>query len=94
MIKVFRTILLLFLLVVTVPANAKNSDGTWQQIMTTPGFIGKNGLGKTKEGDGMTPVGTFHFDKAFGVYHYQYCLNISYNDAKIPGVGSAIFVSL
>lgn len=111
--------------------------------MTTPGFIGKNGLGKTKEGDGMTPVGTFHFNKAFGiaknpgcqlpytkvdkniywsgdvnykynemidirdypnlnkdysehiidyVYHYQYCLNISYNDAGIPGLGSAIFL--
>lgn len=23
-------------------------NDTWQQIMTTPGFIGKNGLGKTK----------------------------------------------
>ena len=34
--------------------------------MSTPGFIGKNGLGKTKEGDGMTPVGTFSFNKAFG----------------------------
>ena len=41
-------------------------DGRWQMIMSTPGFIGKNGLGKTKEGDGMTPVGTFKFNKAFG----------------------------
>ena len=42
-------------------------NGTWQQIMTTPGFIGKNGLGKTKEGDAKTPVGIFHFNKAFGI---------------------------
>ena len=42
-------------------------NGTWQEIMTTPGFIGKNGLGKTREGDAKTPVGTFHFTKAFGI---------------------------
>lgn len=41
--------------------------GDWQQIMTTPGFIGRNGLGKTREGDGKTPVGTFHFTAAFGI---------------------------
>ena len=44
----------------------KKVEGKWQMIMSTPGFIGKNGLGKTKEGDGMTPVGTFKFNKAFG----------------------------
>lgn len=42
-------------------------NDTWQQIMTTPGFIGKNGLGKTKEGDVKTPVGTFYFTEAFGI---------------------------
>ena len=25
-------------------------------------------------------------------YHYQYCLNISYNDKCVPGDGSAIFL--
>ena len=45
----------------------KDTDGSWKMIMSTPGFIGKEGLGKTKEGDGMTPVGTFHFNKAFGI---------------------------
>ena len=45
----------------------KNSAGNWEQIMTTPGFIGKNGLEKTREGDGKTPVGIFHFNKAFGI---------------------------
>lgn len=42
-------------------------NGELQQIMTTPAFIGKNGLGKTKEGDNKTPVGVFHFDKALGI---------------------------
>ena len=42
-------------------------NGEWQQIMTTPGFIGKNGLGKVREGDHKTPVGTFYFDYAFGI---------------------------
>mgnify|MGYP002623738905 CR=1 FL=1 len=42
-------------------------NGDWEQIMTTPGFIGKNGLGKTMEGDHKTPVGTFYFDCAFGI---------------------------
>lgn len=42
-------------------------DGDWQQILTTPGFIGKNGLGKTREGDSKTPVGAFRFTAAFGI---------------------------
>ncbi len=50
-----------------ISMHEKDLDGNWQQIMTTPGFIGKNGLGKTKEGDNKTPVGTFHFTKAFGI---------------------------
>lgn len=44
-----------------------DDNGTWKQIITTPGFIGKNGLGKTKEGDGKTPVGVFTFNRAFGI---------------------------
>ena len=126
-----------------VSMHEKGSDGSWNTIMTTPGYIGKYGLGKTKEGDGMTPVGVFHFTKAFGiaddpgcsmeyqkvtdddwwsgdsnynynqmvkisdypelsqddsehiidyVYQYQYCLNISYNEAGEAGKGSAIFL--
>lgn len=50
-----------------VSMHEKDADGIWRQIMTTPGVIGKNGLGKTKEGDGMTPVGTFRFNAAFGI---------------------------
>jgi L,D-peptidoglycan transpeptidase YkuD (ErfK/YbiS/YcfS/YnhG family) len=128
-----------------VSMHQKGSDGKWYMVMTTPGFIGRNGLGKTKEGDGMTPVGTFRFNAAFGIAedpgcsipyrqvddniywsgdvregmrynemvdirdypdldrensehiieytrHYQYCLNISYNEECVPGAGSAIFL--
>ena len=32
-----------------------------------PGFIGKNGLGKTRAGDVKTPVGTFTARQAFGI---------------------------
>ena len=50
-----------------VSMHEKNSAGSWEQIMTTPGFIGKKGLEKTREGDSKTPVGIFHFNKAFGI---------------------------
>lgn len=128
-----------------VSLHEKKPDGTWHMVMTTPGFIGKNGTGKTKEGDSKTPIGVFHFNRAFGIaddpgcaipyvkvdqdsywsgdvreghhynelvslkdlpdldtassehiidyiYHYQYCLNISYNEECIPNLGSAIFL--
>ena len=129
-----------------ISMHQKDEDGNWKQIITTPGYIGKNGLGKTKEGDAMTPVGTYHFNYAFGInedpgctafeyqqvtdddywsgdqregycynqmvsikdlpdlntedsehivdypVHYQYCMNISWNEKGTPGKGSAIFL--
>lgn len=128
-----------------VSMHQKDDKGVWRQIISTPGYIGKNGLGKTMEGDGMTPVGNFTFNRAFGIAEdpgcaleylqvddshywsgderegyaynelvsiedlpdlntevsehiidytsqYQYCLNISYNEEGVPGVGSAIFL--
>lgn len=127
-----------------VSLHEKDGD-RWKEVMTTPGFIGKYGLGKTREGDGMTPIGDFTFNAAFGIAddpgcslayykvteddywsgdqrdghgynrmvsirdvpdldtdnsehivdyttHYQYCLNISYNEDCVPGAGSAIFL--
>ncbi len=50
-----------------ISMHEKDSSENWQQVMTTPGFIGKKGLGKVKEGDNKTPVGVFHFNKAFGI---------------------------
>lgn len=128
-----------------VSMHEKDKNGKWQMIMTTPGYIGREGLGKTKEGDGKTPVGTFGFNAAFGIAddpgcvipytkvdentywsgdtrdgmqynkmvdikdypdldkdnsehimdytrHYQYCLNISYNQECKTDAGSAIFL--
>ena len=42
-------------------------DGAWQLIEEGPVFIGKNGLGKKKEGDMKTPVGEFSAFTAFGI---------------------------
>ena len=50
-----------------ISMHEKDAQGNWKMILSTPGFIGKEGLGKTKEGDGKTPVGTFGFNKAFGI---------------------------
>ena len=58
---------------VTVGSNAvltmheKNAEGVWEQTLDEAAFIGKNGLGKTKEGDLKTPVGTFGFNAALGI---------------------------
>ena len=63
----------LFIVAVLEGSNAditmhqKDSQGNWKQIMMTKGYIGLNGLGKTKEGDKKTPVGTFGFNAAFGI---------------------------
>jgi L,D-peptidoglycan transpeptidase YkuD (ErfK/YbiS/YcfS/YnhG family) len=128
-----------------VSLHERGEDGSWGRILKAEAFIGQNGLGKTAEGDRKTPVGTFAFNRAFGIApdpgcaipyvqvngnhywsgdqregmhynelvnvedlpdlnressehiedyweQYQYCLNISYNEAGEPGKGSAIFL--
>jgi L,D-peptidoglycan transpeptidase YkuD (ErfK/YbiS/YcfS/YnhG family) len=50
-----------------VSLHEKQSDGKWHMVMTTPGVIGKSGIGKTKEGDCKTPQGVYHFNCAFGI---------------------------
>lgn len=44
----------------------KEENGIWESVLETEALIGENGLGKKKEGDKKTPVGTFCFTKAFG----------------------------
>lgn len=51
----------------TVKYYAKVSDEGWKLLFKTPAFIGKNGLGKTREGDAMTPEGDFGVLTAFGI---------------------------
>ncbi|WP_316637287.1 L,D-transpeptidase family protein [uncultured Ruminococcus sp.] len=50
-----------------VTMHEKGEDGKWQQIIATPGFIGKDGLGEANINGTFTPVGTFTIDKAFGL---------------------------
>ena len=50
-----------------VTMHERNQEGEWQQIIATPGFIGKDGLGDANINDAYTPVGTFTIDKAFGL---------------------------
>lgn len=45
----------------------------WKLVLETEAIIGKNGLGKKKEGDGKTPVGVFFFVKAFGILENPGC---------------------
>ena len=37
-----------------ISMHEKDENGNWKMLTSTPGFIGKEGLGKTKEGDGVT----------------------------------------
>ena len=50
-----------------VSMHQKDKNGKWKMIMTTPGLIGREGLGKEKEGDWKSPVGAFRFNNAFGI---------------------------
>lgn len=50
-----------------VTMHEKDEDGKWQQLIATPGFIGKDGLGEANINDAYTPTGTFTIDKAFGL---------------------------
>ena len=50
-----------------VSLHEKSVDGLWKEIISTEAFIGKNGIGKTKEGDGKTPTGIYHFTFGFGI---------------------------
>ena len=45
----------------------KDDSGTWREVLSCPAYIGKNGWGKTREGDVKTPQGVYTFTMAFGV---------------------------
>ena len=44
-----------------------NGKTVWTETLCCDGFIGLNGLGKTKEGDNKTPIGDFGITTAFGI---------------------------
>ncbi len=50
-----------------ITMHEKGKDGTWQQIISSPGYIGLDGLGAANIEDAITPAGTFTIDRAFGI---------------------------
>ena len=44
----------------------KTSSG-WDCLLSCPGYVGREGIGKIKEGDEKTPVGIFSLTSAFGI---------------------------
>ena len=54
----------------TVSMHERDKNGNWKQILSTPAYVGKNGLCEDEEhveGMGKTPIGTYRFNKAFGI---------------------------
>lgn len=54
----------------SVSLHERDQDGVWKQILMTSAYIGRNGLCRDAdhwEGCGKTPMGTYHFNKAFGI---------------------------
>ena len=45
----------------------KIDGGNWSLSFKGKAYIGKNGLGKTREGDNKTPTGFFNINGAFGI---------------------------
>jgi L,D-peptidoglycan transpeptidase YkuD (ErfK/YbiS/YcfS/YnhG family) len=43
------------------------NGGNWKLVLQMPANIGRNGMGKTKEGDQKSPSGIFTLDTAFGI---------------------------
>lgn len=59
-----------------VSMHKRDASGKWVQILSTPGYVGKNGLCQDAdhvEGCSQTPIGTYHFNKAFGIANNPGC---------------------
>lgn len=52
----------------------KDDGGIWREILSCHAYIGKNGWGKTREGDMKTPCGVFTFTEAFGILPDPGCM--------------------
>jgi L,D-peptidoglycan transpeptidase YkuD (ErfK/YbiS/YcfS/YnhG family) len=53
-----------------ISMHQRDENGAWVQILSTPGFVGKNGLCPDedhKEGCAQTPIGVYRFNRAFGI---------------------------
>lgn len=79
----------------------KRQDGTWQCLMDVPALTGVSGLGKTREGDGRTPIGVYGVTEAFGleddpgaILPYTVCDEHYWwnSDSSSPGYNSLVRV--
>jgi L,D-peptidoglycan transpeptidase YkuD (ErfK/YbiS/YcfS/YnhG family) len=51
----------------TLTMHEKDENGVWRQKLSSYAYVGRNGIGKTKEGDKKTPTGTFNLTTPFGI---------------------------
>lgn len=54
----------------TVSMHERDENGFWVEILSTPGYVGWNGLildEERYEGCGKTPIGRYYFTMAFGI---------------------------
>ena len=45
----------------------ERQGGAWKELYSCTAYVGRNGIGKTKEGDKRTPTGTFNLTTPFGI---------------------------
>ncbi len=53
-----------------VTMHERDAGGAWKQVLSAPAYVGRNGLCEDAdhwEGCGQTPMGTYRFNKAFGI---------------------------
>lgn len=67
----------------TVSMHERDSDGNWKQVLSTPGYVGESGLCKDEDhNEGVdfcyTPIGTYKFNKAFGIADDPGCKGFDY----------------
>ena len=43
------------------------TDGRWEEILRTDGYVGYNGIDKERQGDRKTPTGLYHVSTPFGL---------------------------
>ncbi|MBR4554974.1 MAG: hypothetical protein IKO27_05215 [Ruminococcus sp.] len=50
-----------------VSMHEKDENGNWKRLMSTPAFIGVDGIGQASEDVSRTPQGVYGFNSAFGL---------------------------
>ena len=45
----------------------QKTNGSWSKLYSCTAYVGRNGIGKTREGDKKTPTGTFNLTTPFGI---------------------------